>query len=300
MTQSTRVPLRDDALILAAYLSALAVAVVVGFALEGRGAVYVGAAADLAATFVVFAWSVRYDNSSFYDAYWSVAPPLLAVWYGTRPGNAVGSDPRAWLVLALVTVWGVRLTWNWRRGWHGISHEDWRYVQFRHSAGRAYWLVSATGLHLFPTVQVFLGCLPLVPALAHPERALGVLDLAAVIVTAGAIAMEWIADNQLRRFVLTRTATETVLETGVWAWSRHPNYFGEMSFWWGIYLFGLAADPGWWWSGIGALAITVMFFFASVPMIDKRMLARRPAYAERLARVSAVIPWPPRAARHGR
>lgn len=293
MTQPSR---RDDALILAAYLSALAAAVAVGYALDGRGVLFVAGAADLAATAVVFAWSVRFDNSSFYDAYWSVAPPFLALWFGTRPGADLLRDPRALLVLLLVTVWGVRLTWNWRRGWQGVSHEDWRYVDFRKSTGRAYWLVSATGLHLFPTVQVFLGCLPLAVALARPGRPLGALDALAFAVTAGAIAMEWIADNQLRRFVLARKRTEAVLDTGVWAFSRHPNYFGEMSFWWGLYLFGLAAEPTWWWAGIGAVAITAMFFGASVPMIDKRMLARRPAYAERMARVSAIVPWPPRRA----
>lgn len=76
--------------------------------------------------------------------------------------------------------------------------------------------------------------------------------------------------------------------------SRHPNYFGEMSFWWSLFFFGLAADPGYAWTGIGALAITAMFRFISLPMMEERSLARRPGYAEHQRKTSLVIPWPRR------
>jgi steroid 5-alpha reductase family enzyme len=290
-----RPSLREDAAWVAAYLVAAAVAVLVGRALAGHHPLAVAGAADLAATAVVFAASFACDNTSIYDPYWSVAPPLLAAYYASL--STAPSGARTIATLALVTAWSVRLTWNWRRGWRGLAHEDWRYRDFRASTGRAYWLVSAAALHLFPTVQVFLGCVPLYFALARPSRGFGLADAAALAITGAAIAIEAIADQQLRRFVTTRARVQDVLDGGLWAWSRHPNYFGEILFWWGLFTVALAADAGdggAWKSGVGAVAITAMFVFASVPLIDRRMLARHPAYAARIARVSAIVPLPPR------
>jgi steroid 5-alpha reductase family enzyme len=250
----------------------------------------VAAAADLAATAAVFAFSLAFDNSSFYDPYWSVAPVALALyWIGTAGAGVRG--PRQGMVLALVVCWAIRLTWNWLRGWTGLEHEDWRYRDLRAQSGRAYWLVSFVGIHLLPTVVVFLGCLGVYVAVGAGTRPLGLLDAVAAVVTAGAIGLEATADQQLRRFRATATSGQT-LATGLWAWSRHPNYLGETSFWWGLFLFGLAADPGRWWTIAGPLTITLMFLFVSIPMIDRRMLARRPDYADLVRRIPALMPWP--------
>src|SRR5262249_27767303 len=151
------------------------------------------------ATAVVFAASVIVDNSSVYDPYWSVAPMVIAPWLAAHAAPGVPAA-RQIVVVALVTAWGARLTWNWARGWPGLAHEDWRYVEIRGPPGRAYWPVSFIGIHLMPTVWVYLGSLSLIPALASGTRPLGALDLAAAAVTAGAIAIEAIADQQLRAF----------------------------------------------------------------------------------------------------
>ena len=138
-----------------AYVVALAVANCVVLAL-GTVDLWTSFAADVAATVVVFAFSRLLNNSSVYDAYWSVAPIALVGWWAwVLPGHPV----RSWLVVGLVTLWGVRLTLNWATGWAGLHHEDWRYVDFRR-LGVWYWPLSLGGLHLFPTVQVFLGLLP--------------------------------------------------------------------------------------------------------------------------------------------
>jgi steroid 5-alpha reductase family enzyme len=193
-----------------------------------------------------------------------------------------------------VLLWGLRLTANWARGWSGLNHEDWRYVNLQKQTGRLYWIVSFTGIHMMPTFWVFAGCLALYPALATGAGGFGALDLLAAAVTGTAIWLEFQADQELRRF---RRApgrrTEDVLDTGLWARSRHPNYLGEMGFWWGLWLFGLAADPSWWWSIVGPLSITLMFRFASLPMIETRMLERRPeAFAAYRERTPMVLPWP--------
>lgn len=280
-------------MVVLAYAVALAVAVLTGLWLEDRHPVAVAASADVAATLVVFAFSYAFRNSSFYDPYWSVVPPVIAVYWAVGPGSVVGEPARQLLVFALVAAWGARLTWNWWRGWTGLHHEDWRYRDLQEKTGRAYWLVSLLGIHLFPTVQVFLGCLALYPA-AVSGRPLGALDALAAVVTGGAIALEALADRQLHRFRRSRPAPDAVLESGVWAWSRHPNYLGEIGFWWGLWLFALAADPAWWWTAVGPLAITVMFWLVSLPMIETRMLERRPGYADVQRRVPILLPRPPR------
>lgn len=279
---------RAFAMVAGAYACALGMAVAVALPLGAWHPLVVAGVADLAATLVIFAFSRGFDNSSVYDAYWSVAPlPIAAWWAWGAPGEPV----RVALVLALVSWWGVRLTWNWARGWGGLHHEDWRYVDFRTSHPRLYWLISLFGLHLFPTVQVFLGLLAVWVATVGP-RPLGVLDVVGVIVTAGAILLETFADRELRAFRAGAGEPGRILDTGLWSWSRHPNYLGEVGFWWGLALLGLAADPGRWWCVAGAVSITAMFVFVSIPLLERRSLARRPGYAAHLRRVPALFPWP--------
>jgi steroid 5-alpha reductase family enzyme len=260
-----------------AYLGALAAAVAVARLLAGHHPLLVAAVADVVATLVVFAASVRHDNASLYDPYWSVAPvPIAAFWLaGATPG---ASAARGGLAAGLLLAWAVRLTANCLVRWRTLSHEDFRYVEIRRRSGRAYWPVALLTIHLFPTCWVFLGLLPLFPALALPSRPLGWLDAAAAAVTATAILVEGLADLQLRRFLAARSDRAAVLRRGLWALSRHPNYLGEVLFWWGLWLFGVAADPAWAWTAIGPAAITALFTFVSVPWMDRRMEAGHPGW----------------------
>ena len=284
---------RDHSRILIAYLLCIAVgaAVLLGSDLPPP---WDSLVADLAATVVIFGFSLAYRNSSFYDAYWSVIPPLLAVyWYVDFDGAAV--DPtRAVMVIALVWLWGIRLTANWATYWGGLTHEDWRYPLVRARAGRFGTLADFAGIHVFPTIQVFLGCLPIYAVMTRGQAPLGWLDAVAFVVTLGAIVIETVADLQLHAFI-KRREPGSFIRHGLWAWSRHPNYFGELGFWWGLMLFGLAVAPDqWFWIVPGALAMTVMFVFVSIPFMDERSVVRRPAYAAHMQRVSALVPLPPR------
>lgn len=271
------------------YAVALVVAVATGVAVGTETPLLTVAVADLAATVVVFAGSRLADNTSVYDPYWSVVPPVVAVFFVAvaDPGVPAG---RQVLVAVLVWAWAVRLTANWARGFGGLDHEDWRYAQARDN-GRPFWPQSLLGFHLAPTVQVYLGCLALWPALGTGVRDLGPLDLLAAVVTGGAVVLELVADEQLRAFNRAKSPGD-ICTVGLWSWCRHPNYLGELCFWWGLWLFALAADPGWWWTVIGPLAMTALFVFASIPMMDRRSLERRPGYAEYMGRVPALIPRP--------
>lgn len=196
------------------------------------------------------------------------------------------------IVVGLVFLWGARLTWNWARGWQGLEHEDFRYVDLRKTTGKAYWLVSFLGLHFMPTVMVYLGCLSLFISLQSGNQPLGAFDAVGLVVTLGAIGLEARADQELRMFRLTNKEPGKILDTGIWAYCRHPNYLGEILFWWGLFFFALAADPSSRWVIVGALAINALFVFVSVPLMTKRALARRPAYRERIERVPALLPRP--------
>jgi len=278
--------------VIASYLAALAAAFAVGVMMGSAHPVFTVLAADTVATLVVYAASMMASNSSVYDPYWSVAPPVIALYWAQVLPASGRPSVRHVLVLWLVVAWAVRLTYNWACGWPGLHHEDWRYQELR-KVRLPYWLVSLGAIHFFPTLQVFLGCLPLYAALTLGSRPLGALDVLALLVTGGAIAVETIADEQLRSFNRSKEPGQ-ICDRGLWAYSRHPNYFGELGFWWGLWLFALAAHPAWAWTVIGPLAMTALFLFASIPLLEQRSLARRPGYAEHVQRVSMLVPWPPK------
>jgi steroid 5-alpha reductase family enzyme len=246
--------------------------------------------ADVLATLVVFAFSRRYRNSSFYDAYWSVIPPLLLFYWWYEAGVTSLST---WLLAVLVLAWAVRLTGNWVYAFPGLHHEDWRYPMFRERAGQFEFVADLVAIHLIPTAQVFLGMLPVYVAVTTPGTELLWLTVVAFAVGMGAVALEFVADAQMHRFVKDKQPG-AVLDRGLWAWSRHPNYLGEFGFWFALALFGFAASPGSWWLFIGAAAMLAMFLGASIPMMETRSLERRPDYQAVIDRVSRFVLWPPK------
>ena len=292
-TRSKSLP-KAFALYALAYIIALCVAVAIGYAMGDRHPIWIVLTADIAATLVIYAFARVFLNASFYDAYWSVAPLAIALYYvlGASSGDAVFT--RQVVVVTLVFIWGVRLTYNWARQWRGLGHEDWRYANMREKSKRLFWIVELSGIEMMPTIIVFLGCLSLYPALSTGTSPLGALDWVAIVVTSAAIIIEATADQQLRRFVKTNPQPGKIMSTGLWAYSRHPNYLGEVMFWWGLFLFALAADLSHWWVFVGPLAMTVLFIFISIPMMDKRNLERRPGYEDHMRKVSAFIPWFPK------
>ncbi len=250
--------------------------------------------ADVVATVVIFIFSITFKNSSFYDPYWSVIPIYIAVYLLAIAPEGVNST-RQLLVTGLITFWGIRLTYNFLKGWTDLHHEDWRYGMLKEKSGVFYPFVNFSGIHLFPTVIVFLSMVPVFPALLESSRPLGWIDIFAFLWTLGAILIELVSDEQLRKFRKERTDPSQLLNTGLWKYSRHPNYFGEIAFWWGLAFFGLAAVGHFeWWLFSGALAMTLMFVFISIPMLDKRNLERKPHYAEEMKIRSGLFPWFPK------
>ena len=285
---------RAFGVVTAAYAVAGAAALVTALLLRELHPITVVFVADLVATGVIFLLSVVLANASLYDPYWSVAPPIVAIaWALVAPdGLSSGAKARQVVVVVLVVIWAVRLTGNWAIGWHGLTQEDWRYVMLRgNTAGRLpWWLVNLVGIQLVPTLVVFVGLLPLWPALGRPTHSFGLLDVVAVVVTTVAIVMETVADNQMRAFIRDPANRGRTCDIGMWSRSRHPNYLGEISTWCGLYLFGLAADPTWWWTVLGPVVMVLLFETASIPMMEERSLGRRPEYADYQRRVPRLLP----------
>ncbi len=244
----------------------------------------------VAATAVTYVATLYADNGSVFDAWWSVLPPFAALWI-TAGSESDGLTLRQLAVHTVVWFWGVRLTANWAIGWTGLDHEDWRYVDLRESWPVPNWLVRLIAVEGVPTFFVWLGCLPLLPALGSADTSFGVLDGLALALGIAAVCLELVADEQMRLFAATKQPGE-VMDRGLWKFSRHPNYLGEISFWVSLWLFAVAAAPGTWWVIAGPLGMIGLFAFASIPLLDRRSEERRPAFAEYAARTPALLPWP--------
>ncbi len=249
-------------------------------------------AGGIAATVVLYLCSIVFKNSGFYDCYWSVVPVVYAPFWLYAYG--AWAEQRALLASLVTVAWGTRLTVNWATHWEGLAHEDWRYVDLRAKTGRSYAVASFFALHLFPFALVTLGSFALHEAIATPGP-LGPLDFVALAVGVIAVLLETFSDIQLHRFRRQNTDREAFLQSGLWAYSRHPNYCGEAMYWWSTALFALSVrlSPL---MVLGAVGVSCMILFASIPMAEKRALAKRPRFADYQRRVSRLIPWFPRRA----
>lgn len=245
--------------------------------------------AGAAATLVLFAFAVVHDNAGFYDCYWSLAPVVAGgAWL---VGEGAMHHPRALAAVVVTALWGLRLTANWTQHFQGLDHEDWRYVDMRKKTGRGFLAASFGALYLFPFVVVTLGSYPLYLAVSA-QAPFGAFDAVALGLGLAAVALETVSDLQLHAFRRANRDPRAFMQSGLWAYSRHPNYCGEALYWWSIALFALSAgaSPV---AVLGAVAVTGMILGASIPMAEQRALGKRPAYAEYQRRVSRLVPWFP-------
>jgi len=244
---------------------------------------------DLVATIVIFVFSMIFNNSSMYDPYWSVKPAVILIYYMVLfQGNLTTFH---YIVGFLMILYAIRLTMNFYRGWPGLSHEDWRYADFRKKFPKSYWLVSFLGIHFFPTVMVYLGCLPMLFIFENSFNQNHLLFFVGVGVTALSVVVAYLADEEKREFMKNSKNHGLSLKSGIWKFSRHPNYLGEILTWWGLFIIALSFSFGAWWTIAGAVVITIMFLVISIPMIERRMLVRRSDYVEYIKATPVLIPF---------
>ena len=249
-------------------------------------------AAMLAFQTVIWLASVAIRNASIVDIFWG--PSFLV---GASVAIATGGAPvwRRWLVLLLIAIWALRLAWHISRRNIGRP-EDYRYQAFREKFGAGrYWWVSLFQVFWLQALLAWLVALPVFAAMtsATPEG-LGPLDVVGVVLWLAGFAFEAVGDAQLKAFKADPANTGRVMDRGLWAWTRHPNYFGEAVLWWGLGMIALATQ--WWWAAfVGPAVITTLLLRVSgVSMLEKTIGSRRPGYAEYVERVPAFLPRLPR------
>ena len=243
---------------------------------------------DVIGTVLVFIFSVIFNNSSMYDPYWSVQPFVIAVFlaWPLKDLNVLEM-----IVLFMVFLYSLRLTLNFYRGWTGIKHEDWRYRNFRTDFPKLYWPISFLGIHLFPTIMVFLACMSMVHIYRGPGMELNAWFIVGLATMIMAIGLAFIADEQMKTFRNKIENKGKLMRGGLWKYSRHPNYLGEILTWWGLFFFSLSAGYEQWWMIAGPVTVTAMFLVISIPMLEKRELERRAEYADYMKQVSILIPF---------
>lgn len=243
--------------------------------------------ADLVMTITCFAFSILKKNSSTYDAYWSVIPFLFVLQWCYLHFKDLSLYH--YLTFVVVGLWSWRLTLSWARGWPDFSHEDWRYKDLADKTGGFYPVVNFLGIHLFPTLMVFVGMWPLFYLFGNDVQHLWRFALGAAISLVG-IGFEYFADNQLAAF-RERPAPlpSDLLDSGIWGRSRNPNYLGEMLFWTGLFVIGSAYDAPLY-TISGSLVMLGLFLFISIPMKEERMASKRPTFEEYKKSVPKLLP----------
>jgi len=240
--------------------------------------------ADVAATIFVFVFSVIFKNASVYDPYWSIQPIVIIAGYALTSNIT----PATLLLIISIVYWGIRLTGNWAYVFGGLNHQDWRYTKFEKETGRLYPFINFTGIHMVPTLIVYLTTLPAVFVIRQELRA-NIGSFIGMVVCVGAATLQLVADTQMQKY--RKSGQHGLIRTGLWKYARHPNYLGEILMWWGIAIQAVSVMPSHWWLGAGALANTILFFSVSIPLADKRQSAK-PGYAEYKAGTRMLLPVP--------
>ncbi len=228
-------------------------------------------------------------DASVADPFWGLGFALVGVM------GLVLSEPaaRALLAAGLAAVWGLRLTAHLAVRWSRAPEEDRRYQAMRAAWGARFPVVSLFTVFLLQGALLWTVSLPLQAAIAQGGAgALGLLDLAGAALFLTGLLFEAVADAQLTRFLRDRKGRGEVMQSGLWRYTRHPNYFGDALVWWGIGLLGTAAGEPW--TLLGPTLMTFLLVRVSgVALLERDIAQRRPGYAAYAARTSAFVPWPP-------
>lgn len=223
--------------------------------------------ADSISTVIVFAFSLIFNNSSVYDPYWSVLPIVVVIYYSIK----FGINNITIFYLIAILLWGIRLTLNWAYTFSNLNHEDWRYKMYKERFPRLYPIINFFGIHYFPTIVVFLCMLPMVFVFNNSSE-FSYLIIIGFVISVLAFILQLISDIEMHKF--RKKKTHTLINVGLWKYSRHPNYLGEILMWYGVYFMMLAVLPNYFYLFIGALVNMLMFLFISIPMAEKRQSSK--------------------------
>lgn len=252
-------------------------------ALEGLGIA-------VAAAWLVWLASLVLEDASIVDRFWGLGFVLLAGWYSA---HGAGWEGRSLLLLGLTAVWGIRLSAHIHARNRGKA-EDPRYARWREAAGPSWWWKSLFKVFLLQAVILWLVSAPLLVGLSSPTPAAWTaLDAVGSVLWLTGFLFEAVGDAQLAAFKRDPANRGRVLSSGLWRYTRHPNYFGDALVWWGLFAIAAATPYG----PYAALSPALMTFLlarvSGVPLLESQLRETRPGYSDYVRRTSAFIPWPP-------
>jgi len=245
--------------------------------------------ADVIATIFVWGCSLIFKTSSIYDPYWSVQPPVILLAVMIHFGIW---DLGSIVLLVLVSLWSLRLTANFIYTFTDLSYQDWRYTMLREKSGKLYPLVNFFGIHLFPTIIVYACVFPMLQYVKNGGGTFNALVIIGIVLVLIAIMFETLADLQMQQFRRMPKSKGEIIRIGLWKHNRHPNYFGEILMWWGIYAIVFALAPNLWFVFFGALVNTLMFLVISIPMAENRLATYKPNFEQYRQETWKLMPLP--------
>jgi steroid 5-alpha reductase family enzyme len=237
---------------------------------------------------LLWLWSIIIKNVGIVDLFWGFGFVVINAFYIFISGEL---NARKILILVLVTVWGLRLSIY--IAWRNIGKgEDFRYKEFRRKYGpERYWWFSFFQTFLLQGALIMIVSLPLLGVnVSTHSNALNVLDYFGILLWMIGFTFEAGSDFQLSRFKQNSKNKGKVLNTGLWKYTRHPNYFGDSAVWWAYALFSVAA--GSYWQIIGSIIMTLLIIKVSgVALLEKTLNNTKPEYQEYIQKTSSFLPW---------
>ncbi len=240
----------------------------------------------ITATIIIFLFSKIHNNSSIYDPFWHVAPIPIVFYIASHSSLSIFHQS---LVLSAFLFWALRLTYNWFLNWTNLDHEDFRYIDLKNNNRLLAFVNDLFGIHLIPTLIVNASLYPIFIALTSDN--LNNLVYVGFILIILAVVVQYIADSQMRDFRKDQNNLGKTMKYGLWKYSRHPNYLGEVSFWFGLYIFAVASGSTSIWLLACPMVMLALFVFISCPMMDNRSLMKRSDYKEYMDKTPQLIMW---------
>lgn len=235
-----------------------------------------------------FVLSVIKKRNDVADVAWGLGFILMA-WSGMSLSNI---SLRGLVVNLLVTIWGVRLAFHiYKRNIN--KQEDYRYATWRKEWGKWFFIRSYFQVYILQGLLLYLIVQPVIFIHYHASNSLGFLDLIGLVIWIIGFYFEATGDAQLKAFISNPENKNKLMESGLWKYSRHPNYFGEVTQWWGLFVIACSL-PGAAVTIMGPLTITILILFVSgIPLLEKKY-AGRTDFENYKKRTSVFFPLPPK------
>lgn len=241
--------------------------------------------ADVVATIFIWIVGLVLKTASIYDPYWSIQTVAiyvpLQIMYGFNLGNII--------FLIFLSLWAIRLTYNFIKTFNDITYLDWRYKNIQIKTKGLYPLVSLLGIHMVPTLIVFAAS---IPAFMYVIKGFdfNFLNLIGLLTMFIGVLLEFFADRNMHQFKKTRTDRSQIINVGLWKYSRHPNYLGEILFWYGVAFTLIFPNVAYWYLIVGAILNTLLFLFISIPLAENHMKTYKPGFEEYKKRTRMLLP----------